>query len=272
MKLPSISVDQFDDDNFPLCFRSLFVSSFSLLLHFIILFYFVMFIFHFSIFIHRNRPFFPFYLSFSAGSSAVALSNSFVAMRGYHACFRSCMSGLVLICDMSVCAFQAGGKMIDLMWLIGGFRNLEDMMQVVRSRGELPSEVATKITNGLKNTRLKMIHLSHTKKFKGLGPPDYEFVSDFEDMGKTTVLQYFRRKYPQFPLLYPGLPLIDLTGQKGKPNYVPAEFVVVPPGQTRSKGTFVVLWLVFECGTMCVNIYIFMCYHCVIPNLIVQIC
>ena len=48
---------------------------------------------------------------------------------GYYASLKSCMAGLVLVCDMNVSAFLAGGPLINVMMRVGEFRNLDDMLQ-----------------------------------------------------------------------------------------------------------------------------------------------
>jgi hypothetical protein len=161
------------------------------------------------------------------------LSETYIAQMGFKSSFKSCMAGLVLICDITMSCFLAGGNMVDLMVVYGNFGSVQNMLKAVGPNG-FPDQLTELIQKGLKNAKLKLVHIPHSKKFRALGPPangNFRFDCDGEQI---TVAEYFNRAYPQYRLKYPSLPVIDLSGPKGKPNYVPAELATVIPGQTRN--------------------------------------
>jgi hypothetical protein len=161
------------------------------------------------------------------------LSETYIAQMGFKASFKSCLAGLVLICDITMSCFLAGGNMVDLMVVYGNFGSVDEMLRAVGPSG-FPPRLTEMIEKGLKNAKLKLVHIPHSKKFRALGPPaegDFKFDCSGD---RITVAEYFSRAYPQYKLKYPRLPVVDLSGPKGKPNYVPAELAIVIPGQTRN--------------------------------------
>jgi hypothetical protein len=78
------------------------------------------------------------------------LDASFVAMKGYSAGLKSCLAGLVLVCDMIVSAFMTGGEMIELMKLTGGYRTVEEMVKDCEKPGGMPASRLRNIEEGLK--------------------------------------------------------------------------------------------------------------------------
>jgi hypothetical protein len=104
----------------------------------------------------------------------------------------------------------------------------------------MPQRKLDLMNDRLKGARVKTKHLGYWQKVKGFGASarDYKFDLNRNDSGPSDVItlqQYFDRTYPGFcPLKFPTLPSIDF-GSKGRANLVPAELVIVPGGQSRSK-------------------------------------
>jgi hypothetical protein len=71
------------------------------------------------------------------------LAPGFIAKKGYSAAMKTCLAGLVLVCDMVVSAFLAGGEMIELMRVTGEFRNVDEMMQACNREGGMDIEFYT---------------------------------------------------------------------------------------------------------------------------------
>jgi hypothetical protein len=63
------------------------------------------------------------------------ISNAYVAMRGSYVALKSSIGGLVLNSDMSVSAFLKGGEIINIMFVVGGYRDLNTFLQDCR-KGE----------------------------------------------------------------------------------------------------------------------------------------
>ena len=167
-------------------------------------------------------------------------------MHGYYASLKSCMAGLVLVSDMTVSAFCMGGELVNLMCAAGDYPNVDQMIrdsQHFPDRG-LPHQRLAKIEDALKNMNVKLVHLNHRKKIKGFGPPAnvYRFCPQDHDM---TIQQYYEEKAASNPayrqymptgrLKYPSLPTVKVGGTKKEPALVPAEFCLVPSGQTRNR-------------------------------------
>lgn len=174
------------------------------------------------------------------------MSPGFIARLGYYASLKCCMSGLCLMSEISVSCFLKGGNLLNLMAAIGNFRNIEDMARACDPRHGLPRQFVNKLEELLKNCRIKTIHLGHTKKLKGFGPPanhpDCAFKQD--DDTSITVADYYEQQcrvnpvyaahLPQGKLRYPMLSLVQV-GSKKKAIYIPAELVNVVPGQARQR-------------------------------------
>lgn len=174
------------------------------------------------------------------------MSPGFIARLGYYASLKCCMSGLCLMSEISVSCFLQGGNLLNLMVVIGNFRNIDDMVRACDSRHGLPQQFINKLEDLLKNCRIKTVHLGHTKKLKGFGPPanhpDCSFKQD--DGSMITVADYYEQQcrtnpvyaahLPQGRLRYPLLSLVQV-GSKKKAIYIPAELVNVVPGQARQR-------------------------------------
>ena len=129
--------------------------------------------------------------------------------------------------------------MIQVMCHTGGYRNVDDMIREASSPSGMNRKALKDINDAIKNAKVKVSHLGHYKKAHCLGPPANSRESCFLNENKNiTVVDYFNEKYknklPSGKLKYPMLPVIDV-GTKSKPNYVPAELVDIPGGQSRSK-------------------------------------
>jgi hypothetical protein len=157
------------------------------------------------------------------------------------------MAGLVLQTDVSVNCFAKGGKFIELMALIGGFRSVDEMCrQTTNDNYGLPKGLLDKIEEILKNWKIRLIHIGHTKSFRKFGPPanhkDSEFKAD--DGSMVTVDKYFQMKasnetYSKHltsgKLKYPSLPTIN-AGNKNKAILIPVELAEIIPGQSKTTG------------------------------------
>jgi hypothetical protein len=185
--------------------------------------------------------------AFRTTSDRTFLSPAYSAQCGYYAGLKSCMAGLVLVSDMSVSCFLNGGRLMDIMWSCGGFRDFEDMLNIAK-KGPIPPQRLAKIAEAIKGAKVKLLHLGRYGKVKKLGPPPNSGESSFvllEKNVRVTVEDYYRecakvagslykKALPGGKLKYPSLPCVNL-GSDAKPNYVPAELIEVPGGQCRSK-------------------------------------
>ena len=185
--------------------------------------------------------------AFRTTSERTNLSSAYSAQCGYYAGLKSCMAGLVLVSDMSVSCFLNGGRLIDIMWCCGGFKDFEEMHNIAK-KGPIPPQRLAKIAEAIKGAKVRLIHLGRYGKVKKLGPPPNSSESSFlltEKNVRVTVEDYYRdcakvagslykKALPGGKLKYPSLPCVNL-GSDAKPNYVPAELVEVPGGQCRSK-------------------------------------
>lgn len=185
--------------------------------------------------------------AFKGSAPSFPLSPAYVARRGYFAGLKSCLAGLVLVSDMSVTGFLTSGEMLNVMYMVGGYHNFNALVDDF-SR---PSNPGLKrkldvISDGLKNCKVRLSHLGHKKKARGLGPPANSKESEFDcDGRKVTVADYFvnmAKTKPQYRdalkasggrLKYPQLPTINV-GTSSHPVLIPAELCIVPGGQCRS--------------------------------------
>ncbi len=150
------------------------------------------------------------------------------------------MAGLVLACDMNVSAFLAGGDLVELMWICGGFRCLDDMVARSKQPGGLDPRSLASIRTALKGIRVKTIHLGYSRKIFDFRESAEEH--SFETVPGTwvTIKDYFEGnpRYQNFlkggRLRYPSLPTVSFSSRRGK-DMVPVELVVVPGGQSRSR-------------------------------------
>ena len=62
-------------------------------------------------FISQNMKYFYwYYIIYRNGGTSFQLAPAFVALQGYHASLKTCLAGLVLVCDMNVSAFLSGNN------------------------------------------------------------------------------------------------------------------------------------------------------------------
>jgi eukaryotic translation initiation factor 2C len=186
------------------------------------------------------------------GRDQLNLTGAYEALRGYTASLKSTVAGLCLVSDMNVSSFLSAGELTHVMALAAGFRSIESFYQECR-RG-LNSKTVSMINDVLKGAKIKVTYNNQWRKFKKLGPPANSRDSVFEVYEnekvpkKVTVAEYFSEKsrgddelgkaFRKFmeknELRYPSLPTVDIGSQK-RPVLIPAEMIVVPGGQIRSK-------------------------------------
>ncbi len=101
--------------------------------------------------------------------------------------------------------------------------------------------MTNRINDVIKNVKVKLLHIGHSRKARCLGPPADSPDSKFDYEGKkVTVAQYFeimakgayRAALPNGRLRFPHAPTINVGNEK-KPVLVPAELVSIPQGQCR---------------------------------------
>eukprot|EP01034_Spumella_vulgaris_P033674 gene33674-41546_t len=179
------------------------------------------------------------------------LNRAFIALTGYYASLKACVSGLTLVADISVTCFLAGGDMIDVMANVRGcsatdlINESKHFEQAMSSLG-LSQESLDVIEKVLKGVKFTLKHLKLTKKFKSFGPAANSRDSIFRNaLGvDLTVEQYYIEKcatdplykaaLPSGRLLHPYLPTIN-AGSKNKPILIPVELARVKDGQTRQR-------------------------------------
>ena len=62
-------------------------------------------------FISQNMKYlYWYYVIYRNGGTSFQLAPAFVALQGYHASLKTCLAGLVLVCDMNVSAFLSGNN------------------------------------------------------------------------------------------------------------------------------------------------------------------
>jgi hypothetical protein len=183
---------------------------------------------------------------FAREGTSYDFSAAYMGRLGYYFSLKATMAGLVLMTDVSVNCFLRGGKFIELMAAIGGFRNVDDMYSTVVREGGLNQSVVISIEKALKSCKLRLIHVGHTKVFKKFGPSSDNNASSFEDDNgnKVTVDAYFKQKaaesevyrkwLPSGKLKYPALPTIS-CGSANKPILIPVELAEVIGGQSRNQ-------------------------------------
>jgi hypothetical protein len=192
--------------------------------------------------------------AFRSRGDKLDLSKAYTAMRGYYAGLKTCMAGLVFVSDMSVSCFLAGGEMINMMWQAGGYNSFQDMLRDATSRQGIQKRRVEMISEAIKNAKVRITHLGHWRKAKGIGPPADSPASSFILNGiRVTVAEYFMemcklgavtnassgvmvaymKALPTGRLKYPFLPTVNI-GSSSKPVLVPPELVMIPGGQCRS--------------------------------------
>lgn len=183
---------------------------------------------------------------FAAGGKEYPLTGPYIARRGYYAALKCCLAGLVLVVDMSVQAFIHHGPIMDVMREAAQCRERRDFEEMCR-QGFHP-RVLDMMLKAVKGCKVRLIHLGHTKKAIGLGPPADSPESSFEHDGvQYTVAKYYEMmakdvSRPQYrnalvkgkgKLSYPKMPTINV-GSKTHPVLIPAELVHVLAGQSRA--------------------------------------
>lgn len=180
---------------------------------------------------------------FASSVTGMELSMGLEARRGFYASLKSCMAGPVLVVDMSINVFLTGGPLSEVALKIVNYRRIEDLVDACRrglSRGMIKD-----IEQALKNSKIKLMHIGHSKKIIGLGPAADSPDSSFEHNGaNVTVAKYFeamcrtdpryKRQLPQGKLRYPSLPTVNV-GSRTRPVLIPMELVYLPGGQSKNQ-------------------------------------
>ena len=81
------------------------------------------------------------------------------AKRGYYAGLKTCLAGLVLVCDMSVSCFLSGGPMVNVLWHAGEYRSFEDMVSEAKSQKGIAKWRQDKMNEAIKNAKITVTHL-----------------------------------------------------------------------------------------------------------------
>lgn len=184
---------------------------------------------------------------FSAKAPSYDLIGPYLARRGYYAAMKCCLAGLTVVVDMSVNSFLASGPILTVMQGAANYQHAASFQQDA-ARG-FPPKLLAVIEKAIKNAKVRLVHLGHTKKVVGLGPAADSEASkfDMEEGGRkkrVTVAEYFeimarqkanyRNALQNGRLRYPKMPTLNV-GSKTKPVLVPAELVVVLAGQSRAQ-------------------------------------
>jgi hypothetical protein len=141
-----------------------------------------------------------------------------------------------------VSAFLAGGDLVDLMWVCGGFRSLDDMVARSQQNGGLDPRSLANIRTALKTIRVKSLHLGYSRKIFDFCESAATFKFETAPNVWVTIQAYFEQhpdpRYQKYllhgKLKYPTLPTVSFSSRPGK-DMVPVELVVVPGGQSRSR-------------------------------------
>ncbi|KAG8798792.1 hypothetical protein FRC16_006546 [Serendipita sp. 398] len=150
----------------------------------------------------RNRHFF--------GPPVQSIGNGVEAWRGYYASVRPAWNTMMVNINVCMTAFVESKNLGTA---------IAQFMQ--GSYGAVPtlSRMFQK-----SNLKVKTLHLGYRKPVRAIlgKTPDQQTFECKEMGGTVTVAEYFRKKYPNNPIEYPHLPLVDI-GTSEKPNYIPAE-------------------------------------------------
>ncbi len=165
----------------------------------------------------------------------IQLQRGIVALQGYYAALKTSCSGLLLVSDLAVTAFLKSGDLISVMSNALEMRR-EGFIEMCRA-GKCSSDTISALTAALAGTKIKATHMNMWAiKIRSFGPPANSRGSIFTfDGAEMTVEEYFKRKYG-LALRFPFLPTINVKSSS-KPVLLPAELLIVPPGQTRTKPT-----------------------------------
>ncbi|KAG8855769.1 hypothetical protein FRB91_001714, partial [Serendipita sp. 411] len=150
----------------------------------------------------RNRHFF--------GPPVQSIGNGVEAWRGYYASVRPAWNTMMVNINVCMTAFVESKNLGTA---------IAQFMQ--GSYGAVPtlSRMFQK-----SNLKVKTLHLGYRKPVRAIlgKTPDQQTFECKEMGGTVTVAEYFKKKYPNNPIEYPHLPLVDI-GTSEKPNYIPAE-------------------------------------------------
>lgn len=158
----------------------------------------------------KNRHFFE--------PSVGSIGGGIEAWRGFYASVRPVWKSMMVNINVCMTAFVESKNMATA---ISDFQK--------GSRGAIPD--LGKMF-GKSVIRIKTLHLGYRKPVRGImdKKPSQQTFPCAELGGTVTVAEYFRRKYPDHPIKYPDLPLLDIGSDK-RPNYIPAEFCEIVKGQ-----------------------------------------
>ena len=98
---------------------------------------------------------------FSEHAASVSVAQGYVAMRGYTASLKSCLAGLTLVSDMTVCVFLKGGPIINVIAEVCGHSSVESFLKDSQQRG-VDNRDYPKINKVFKNCKVRVHHLVHT--------------------------------------------------------------------------------------------------------------
>lgn len=172
-------------------------------------------------------------------------NESIIAHTGYNLALKTCLAGVCLVMDFAVAAFIRGGSLMNMIYEVykGSFRNKDEMHKELKNDIKLLERI-TKLWTGAK-VRTKQIDYPvdfsgnkfkgyYGNKFKGFGPSgskaDFTYTDENGNDLKTTVVDYFQKKYPSLVLKYPDLPVVNI-GTTKRSIYIPLELVEIIPGQ-----------------------------------------
>ncbi|EJF62043.1 Piwi-domain-containing protein [Dichomitus squalens LYAD-421 SS1] len=160
----------------------------------------------------KNKYFFP------TSSEHHTLSLGVEAFRGFFMSVRPMYKQLMVNINLCMTAFYNPGKLADAM----------DAFQR-QSRGGMPNSFAEKLKVSTK-------HLGYTRKFTIYrimnGKTARKETFDCQEFGgRITVENFFKRKYNITLRRHSDLPLINVSTNRKKPIYLPAELCDIVPGQ-----------------------------------------
>lgn len=113
--------------------------------------------------------------AFRSDGTQYQFSPAYIGRVGYASNLKVCMSGLMLVADVSVTCFLRGGRLTELMSAIGGFRSVDDMHSYTTNDSSgLPRQILEKVLDTLKGCKIRMLHVGHTKKLKEFGEPFFK--------------------------------------------------------------------------------------------------
>ncbi|KDQ09564.1 hypothetical protein BOTBODRAFT_117083 [Botryobasidium botryosum FD-172 SS1] len=156
----------------------------------------------------QNRYFFP-------STQRYQLELGIEACQGFFMSVRPSYKQLMVNVNVCMTAFYMPGNLADA------------MMAFNRESGGMPREFSERL-------RVATTYLGYLKKraiFRIIGTNARQTRFDCAELGGTvTVEKYFKDKY-KIILKHPELPLVNLSGDRNKPNYVPPELCDILPNQ-----------------------------------------